>query len=74
MRRNTAAKQKPYRKNIVSIHNIFFEKPIKLNSQPTKYKKNRNTSLKKKKIIKRKKKAMSGNIIAIHNVLKKKFT
>ena len=34
---NTAAKQKPYERNTVVIHNVFFFKTTKLNSQSVQY-------------------------------------
>jgi hypothetical protein len=38
---NTAAKQKPCEGNTVAIHNVIFEKNMKLNSQPAQYEKNK---------------------------------
>jgi len=54
---NTAIKQKPCGGNTVAIHNVIFEKTMKLNSQPAQYEKNKiNKDQFEKKIIKRKKK------------------
>jgi hypothetical protein len=53
---------------------FFFLKTTKLNSQPAQYEKNKIDKDHLKKIIKRKKKTTYGNIITIHNVLKKKIT
>jgi hypothetical protein len=48
---------------------------MKLNSQPPQYEKNKiDKDYFEKKIIKRKKKTMYRNIVAVHNVLKKKIT
>jgi len=63
----------------IYIGEFFLKKKItKLNSQPTYIKKIKSTKniLKKKRIKKslKKKKTMYENIIAIHNVLKKKTT
>jgi len=38
---NTAIKQKPCGGNTVAIHNVIFEKTMKLNSQPAQYEKNK---------------------------------
>ena len=35
------SKQKPCEGNIVAIHNVIFEKNMKLNSQPAQYEKNK---------------------------------
>ena len=47
---------------------------MKQNSQPGQYKKKIDKNHFEKKIIKKEKKTMQGNIIVIHNVLKKKTT
>jgi hypothetical protein len=57
----------------------FKEKTTKQNSQPTQYEKNKINKdhfgkKKEKKFIKKRKKIMQGNIVIIHNVLKKKNT
>ena len=41
MQGNTAAKQKPYVKNTVTIHNILFQKNYEAKSQPAQYEKNK---------------------------------
>ena len=57
----------------------FKEKTTKQNSQPAQYEKNKINKdhfqkKKEKKFIKKRKKIMQGNIVIIHNVLKKKNT
>jgi hypothetical protein len=57
----------------------FKEKTMKQNSQPAQYEKNKINKdhfekKKEKKFIKKRKKIMQGNIVIIHNVLKKKNT
>ena len=55
---NTATKQKPYERNTIVIHNVFFLKTTKLNSQSVQYfkilakiilKKHKNKKIKKTK-------------------------
>jgi hypothetical protein len=57
----------------------FKEKTTKQNSQPAQYEKNKINKdhfekKKEKQFIKKRKKIMQGNIVIIHNVLKKKNT
>ena len=57
----------------------FKEKTTKQNSQPAQYEKNKINKdhfekKKEKKFIKKRKKIMQGNIVIIHNFLKKKNT
>ena len=49
MQGNTTAKQKSYGGNTVAIHNVIFEKTMKLNSQPTQGEKNKSTKTSLKK-------------------------
>jgi len=57
----------------------FKEKTTKQNSQPAQYEKNKinkdhfEKKKEEKKFIKKRKKIMQGNIVIIHNVLKKKI-
>jgi oligoribonuclease (3'-5' exoribonuclease) len=52
-----------------TLHSVLKKKTTKLNSQPAQYEKNKiNKDDFEKKIIKRKKKTMYGNTVAIHNV------
>jgi hypothetical protein len=53
----------------------FREKTTKLNCQPTQYEKNKtDKNNSRKKIIKKEKKTMWGNTVAIHSILKEKTT
>ena len=54
--------------NTVAIHNILKKKTTKLNSQPAQLKKIKSTKTILEKKIKKKKKNMWGNIVAIYNV------
>jgi hypothetical protein len=60
---NTAAKQKSCGGNTVAIHNIFFEKTTKLNSQPAQYEKNKINKDHLKKINHKKKKKLCMEIL-----------
>ena len=58
--------------NTIAIHNVFFLKTMKLNSQPAQYEKNKIDRQFQKKNKKNHKKTMWRNTVAIHSVLKKK--